>query len=89
MFIKITAVEADTPEGIQEELKGVFASMNAATRAWELRAARGECGWICSSCCASDQRGMPDECIGGVQWCTDIIQRDKKQAWAELQEPKE
>lgn len=85
MFIKITAVEADTPEQIQEELKDVLSSMNEEMRAWTRRAARMECGWICADCCGSDTRGMPDECFHGQQWCTDINQRDKKNAWAEVQ----
>jgi len=82
MFIKITTVKADTHEGIQEELKDVFAGLDQATHDWTMRAARMECGWICASCSGSDYRGMPDECAHGQQWCTDIITRDKKAAYA-------
>lgn len=81
MFIKITAVEADSHEEIQEKLKDVFSAMDIATREWEMQAARGECGWICADCCGSDPRGMPDECMHGQQRCTDIITRDKKAAY--------
>lgn len=80
MFIKITTVEANTHEEIQEELKDVFAEMDAHMQDWTNRAARMECGWICSDCCGSDNRGMPDECMHGLQWCTDIITRDKAHA---------
>lgn len=46
-------------------------------RKWTQSAARGECGWICSSCCCEDKSGMPDECFHGQEWCTKIIKRDK------------
>jgi len=55
-------------------------AMNRATREWEMRAARGECSWICSDCCMTFSGGMPDTCAHGHQTCTDIIQRDKQQA---------
>ena len=51
--------------------------MNVAMNEYTMKAARGECGWICSDCGASCSTGMPDACIGGVQTCTDIIIRDK------------
>lgn len=84
LSITITTVEADTPQQIQEELKDVFASMDAATHAWEMKAARGECGWICADCCASFNEGMPDACAWDHQYCTDIIARDKKRAIEEI-----
>jgi hypothetical protein len=84
MFIKITAIEGNTHEEIQEELKDVFAEMDKSMRIWTSQAARMECGWICADCCGSDHRGMPDECMHGQQFCTDIITRDKKNAWAEV-----
>ena len=59
------------------ELDAVIARMNKVTHEWTMRAARGECGWICSDCCASFPDGMPDACEWGHQSCTDIIQRDK------------
>lgn len=80
MFVKITTVEADTPQQIQEELKDVFAVMDQQMRDWTMKAARGECAWLCSDCCCGDNAGMPDECIHGQEWCTQIIQRDKQQA---------
>lgn len=55
-------------------------AMDKATNEWTERAARGECGWICSDCCVSFPDGMPDACAHGVQRCTDIITRDKKHA---------
>lgn len=55
-------------------------ALNKATRAWEIQAARGECGWVCADCCSSAPDGMPVECMHGLQWCTDIIQRDKREA---------
>ncbi|MBB6319277.1 hypothetical protein [Paraburkholderia tropica] len=57
--------------------------MTAITVAWTLRAARGECGWVCADCCQSFPAGMPDECCCGHQSCTDIIARDKRDAFAE------
>jgi hypothetical protein len=56
--------------------------MDRVTREWEMRAARGECGWICGDCCVSFPNGMPDACEHGHQSCTDIIQRDKRDAAA-------
>ena len=55
--------------------------MNAAMQEYTMKAARGECSWICSDCGASCATGMPDTCIGGVQACTNIIQRDKAEAF--------
>lgn len=57
-----------------------FNDLNKATVEWTMRAARGECGWICSDCCVSSSEGMPDGCFHGNDWCTAIIQRDKKDA---------
>jgi len=66
-------IHETTPEG----LAGVFDGMNKAMRDFTDKAARGECAWICSDCCCSDQKGMPDACFHGDQRCTDIIKRDK------------
>ncbi len=57
-----------------------FAEMDKATNEWEMRAARGECAWVCADCCSTFLDGMPDACDHGIQRCTDIIQRDKKKA---------
>lgn len=54
--------------------------MNVATRAWELRAARGECGWICGDCCSSFPEGMPEACPHEDKRCTEILQRNKASA---------
>lgn len=51
--------------------------MNKTTREWTMKAARGECGWICSDCSVSFGDGMPDECLHKYEGCTKIIQRDK------------
>lgn len=56
------------------------ASIESGLRAWELKAARGECSWICSDCSMTFYEGMPDKCEHGHQSCTDIIQRDKEEA---------
>ena len=66
--------------------KQFLSALDKATNAWTMRAARGECEWICSGCCTSDHRGMPDECFHGNADCTRIIQRDKAAA---IQEAKE
>jgi hypothetical protein len=80
MELKVTVMHADDlPEYISE--------MDKTTREWTMRAARGECGWICSDCCSSDDKGMPDACFHGSQWCTDIIKRDKLLAMKEGNEP--
>lgn len=58
-------------------------AMDKVTNEWTARAARGECGWICSDCCVSFPDGMPDTCTHGIQRCTEIIVRDKKHALKE------
>lgn len=63
----------------------VFAELDKATHEWEMRAARGECEWICSSCCSVFPEGMPDECPHNAKGCTEIIQRDKLEANREKQ----
>lgn len=66
-----------TPKQIKEEEAkgGMFA--------WEMRAARGEGSWICSSCCQSFSTGMPDACPNSTtNGCTEIIQRDRH--WAQI-----
>ena len=80
MEVKITLLDAkDLPEHIS--------GMDKATREWTAKAARGECGWICSDCCMSDPKGMPDECFHINPRCTEIIQRDKREATAVGNEP--
>jgi hypothetical protein len=54
-----------------------FAELDKLTNAWTAKAARGECSWICSSCCTTFPAGMPDECAHGDQGCTAIIKCDK------------
>ena len=63
-----------------DSLKEVISNMDIATRAWESRAARGECAWICADCCVTFPDGMPDECEWGHSSCTEIIVHDKIQA---------
>lgn len=60
--------------------KALLGHMDTMFNEWTLRAARGECGWICADCCQSFPAGMPDECCCGHQSCTDIITRDKQEA---------
>lgn len=62
------------------DLDATISAMDKITQEWTLRAARGECGWICSDCCATFSDGMPDDCAHGHQGCTDIIRRDKAEA---------
>ena len=64
----------------ENPLEKILDGMNKATNEWTMRAARGECGWVCADCCTSDHRGMPDECFHGLEWCTKIIIRDKENA---------
>ena len=79
-MLTVTVIPAkDLPEYLE--------GMNKTTREWTLQAARGECGWICSDCCCSDPNGMPDECFHGHHGCTAIIQRDKRLAMKEGNEP--
>lgn len=75
-MIKITEIPASKFENYVE-------GMNRATRAWEEKAARGETGWICATCCCSFSSGMPDECAHGLAECTAIIKRDKAEAMRE------
>jgi hypothetical protein len=74
----VAAVKSDA------QLENVVSAMDKATQAWTMRAARGECAWVCSDCCVSFPKGMPDACEHGHQKCTDIIQRDKTDARKEL-----
>jgi hypothetical protein len=61
-----------------------ISAMDKVTREWEMRAARGECSWVCADCCSTFPAGMPDACDHGHQNCTDIIQRDKRAAAQEV-----
>lgn len=79
-MIKVTVVDAS-------KLEDHIQSMNKFMQDWTAKAARGECGWICSDCCMSESKGMPDECLCGNQRCTEIIQRDKREAMALGNEP--
>lgn len=63
-----------------EEVSDVLAAMNKITQDLTLRAARGECSWICADCGMTFPEGMPDACAHGLQSCTDIIRRDKAEA---------
>jgi hypothetical protein len=69
------------------KLPEYISALDKATREWTDRAARGECGWFCSGCCMSDNAGMPDECFHKNEQCTAIIQRDKRNAMREGNEP--
>jgi len=69
--IKITTYEG------KSDLAEILSGMDEVTREWERRAARMECGWICADCCGVFNDGMPNECQHGIQWCTDIIARNK------------
>ena len=69
---------------IDDSFDKVLSHMDKITNEWTMQAARGECGWICSDCCVSFPRGMPDACEHGHQGCTDIITRDKKCAFEEV-----
>jgi hypothetical protein len=64
----------------KDNLEKTLTMMDKATHQWTLRAARGECSWICSDCSVTFKDGMPDECLHGHRGCTDIIKRDKAQA---------
>lgn len=71
---------ADSKEAAKEAANASIEHLNKATRAWELSAARGDCGWICADCGCSFPEGMPDACIHEQQSCTDLIKRDKLEA---------
>ncbi len=62
------------------EMSGILSEMDKITNEWTMKAARGECSWVCSDCCSVVAEGMPDTCVHDIQRCTDIIQRDKKHA---------
>jgi len=57
----------------------VFAEMNKLTNEWDTKAAKGECGWICSDCCQSFPAGMPDACCCGYESCTKWFTEFKQQ----------
>ena len=71
-MIGIHIIDPSKPENLE--------ALNKATQAWTLKAARGECSWVCSDCCSTFPSGMPDACDHGDERCTEIIQRDKKEA---------
>lgn len=64
--------------GLEVLIHDSVEAMNKSTREWTARAARGECAWVCSDCCQSDPKGMPDACLVDQDRCTEIIQRDKR-----------
>lgn len=57
-----------------------ISAMDKATQEWTMRAARGECSWICADCCCTFPEGMPDACAHDNQQCTNIIASDKHAA---------
>lgn len=61
------------------DLEETLTEMDRVTNQWEEKAAKGEGGWICADCCSGCSAGMPNECVHGVQWCTDIIKAFKHQ----------
>lgn len=67
-------------------LEDQISLMDKLTSEWTMRAARGECAWICSDCCMSFPGGMPDACGHDSQRCTDIIARDKADALAQKED---
>jgi hypothetical protein len=67
-------------KAVGKELADQISLMNKMTTEFEIRAARGECGWICSDCGMSFPDGMPDACAHGIQRCTDIIASDKTES---------
>lgn len=78
MFPSVVIIEQDPTVAV---LLDHIAHMDKVTNEWTKRAARGECDWICSDCCQHFPNGMPDECCYGHKSCTDIILRDKKEAY--------
>lgn len=64
---------------------GFMDALNKATYEWEMKAARGECEWICSDCCGYFPDGMPYACQHGIDSCTRIIERVKRDAAMEKQ----
>lgn len=64
----------------KSRLGAAVSTMDTAMRDWTDKAARGECGWVCSDCCCEFQEGMPDECPHGDKQCTEILLRDKAAA---------
>lgn len=64
----------------ESDLQSTLSYMDKITQEWTMKAARGECAWICSDCCVTFPKGMPDACEHGHKACTDIITRDKKDA---------
>lgn len=69
-----------TITGKKDDFKPALEAMNKYTREWTMRAARGECAWVCASCSCTFPEGMPDKCEWDQQQCTDIIIRDKQRA---------
>ena len=66
--------------GVGVPSKETFAALDRATLDWEMRAARGECAWVCASCCTGFPKGMPDACPHNANGCDEILRRDKELA---------
>lgn len=73
-MVGIHVIKSGEPPGY------IVDSMDAVTQTWTLFAARGESSWICSDCCSCFPEGMPNECIHGIQACTDIIKQNKAES---------
>ena len=69
-------ITAATGKALEDQIS----LMDKLTSEWTMRAARGECAWICSDCCMSFPDGMPDACAHDNQQCTNLIARDKDAA---------
>jgi len=65
---------------VADTLDAFINEIDSRTRDRTMRAARGECSWVCADCCAGFSNGMPDECAYGHQGCTETIRRDKADA---------
>ena len=55
-------------------------NIDAVTKDWTQKAALGQTSWVCCDCGTRFPEGMPDACQYGQARCTEIIQRDKKEA---------
>lgn len=56
-----------------------LSELNKITTEWNMKAAKGECSWICADCSCSFPEGMPDQCLHGHEKCTQLIIRDKQE----------
>lgn len=77
---KLTPAKFATPVSEEPVVFNSVETFSILSDEWVLRAARGECSWICTRCLYSFEYGMPDACACGEAACTTYIRETKERA---------